>query len=355
MVQSSQKQQLQRSYRETPRGGAHVGKLLLMLLAVVALASTVESTVAPPRGPQVSKAQPQRDNVGLDAGVSYPTSAVYDRDTDALIVGSYADGSVRRVPLSHRQRAASLPPLPQDGRERVYRIRLDAARGKVWVLASDALYVYASETSGLLGRIPIDELAQHSSDHCLPDMAIDGSGNVVVSSALQPRLMHVDGDTLQVTHRVLQADAAAGMDFGFSALAFAADGTSLYAASATIGTVWRIDYERNTAHKLELSQRLFGACALHADASAQQVGATAKPVLYVAGGFRNGINRIDLSGGPPHQVRAVSAKGAIAVPTDFVTIDRELLIVNSRLSEHSDFEGYGSPSSRFSILRLQAP
>jgi sugar lactone lactonase YvrE len=293
----------------------------------------------------------------MDAQVSYPSSAVYDADSAALVVGSYADGSIRRVPVSHRLQAVSLPPLPQDGRHHVFRIRLDTARARIWVLASDAVYVYHSRTSKLLARIETNEISQHSNEHCLPDMAVDNEGNVFVSSAMQPRLMRIDGTTFEVAHRTLRPDAETDKDFGLSALAFAADGATLYAASATIGMVWKIDYAQGVASHIDISRRVFGACALRAEAPNAAGGEATHGALLVAGGFRGGVSRIDLSSSPaPCRVSTVNTKGAhAAVPTDFVDVDRRILIVSSRLSDHPDFDGNGSGVSRFSLVPIQAP
>ena len=293
---------------------------------------------------------------GIDARVSYPSSAAYEAETRSLLVASYGDGSIRRAPLSAHLKTRDLPPLPQDGRSHVFRVRVDAARARLWVLASSAVYLYDLRTSGLLTRIPIDEISQHSSEHCLPDMAIDGGGNVFVSSAMQPRLMRIDVATFDVTDRMLRANAESGKDFGVSALAFAADGATLYGASATIGTLWKIDHERSTAEKIEISQPIHGACALQAaraEPSGRRGGAGES--LYVAGGFRNGIKKIELSGLSPYRVVAVSAKGTLSVPTDLVATERGMLIVSSRLSDHPDFDGHGLRTASSSILPVYTP
>jgi len=289
----------------------------------------------------------------IGSPVSYPSSAAYERQTDSLIVGSYGDGSLARVPLAQQRGLPRAPALPLDGRQNVLRVRLDDTHARLWVLASDAVYVYDTPTARLLARVPIDAMGQHSSEHCLADMALDGAGNAFVSSAMQPQVMRVDGRTFETTHRLLQPDVDSDKDFGLSALAFA-NGT-LYAASAGIGRLWRLDYHRGTAQHVEISQPIFGACALHAFAPGS--GARdAQRVLYVAGGFRDGIMRIDLPiSNTPARVTAVNARGTPVVPTDFAVVGRELYIVSSRLAEHPDFQGDATSPARFSIVRITAP
>jgi hypothetical protein len=289
----------------------------------------------------------------IGSPVSYPSSATYDPKTGSLIVGSYADGSLGRVPLGQQRGLSRAPALPLDGRQNVLRVRLDDSHARLWVLASDAVYVYDMPTSRLLVRISIDEMGQHSSEHCLADMALDGAGNAFVSSAMRPQVMRVDARTFETTRHLLQPDVDRDKDFGLSALAFA-NGT-LYAASAGIGKLWKLDYARSTAQHVEISRPIFGACALHA-ITPSSGARDAQRVLYVAGGFRDGMMRIDLpTSNGPARVSAVNANGAPVVPTDFAIVGRDLYIVSSRLAEHPDFDGDAISPSRFSIVRVTAP
>lgn len=298
--------------------------------------------------PEAPAARP----IAIDSRVAYPSSAAYDPAARSLVVGSYSDGTVRRVPLRDARPSSEPPSLPQDGRLNVFRVRVDAGRGRIWVLAADAVYVYDSSTSRLVQRIAVGEASQHSNEHCLPDLALDGSGNAFVSSALRPRLFRIDAGSFEVTERALRPDADADKDFGLSALAFGADGTTLYAASATIGALWKIDYAQAAASKIALSQPVFGACALQVTGRARD-GAEG---LYVAGGFRGGIKRVDLdASSAPARVTALNVKGALAVPTDVVRADGRLLIVSSRLADHPDFDGPGTRLASFPILPMDTP
>jgi sugar lactone lactonase YvrE len=290
--------------------------------------------------------------LAIAAGVSYPSSAAFDPIANTLIVGSYSDGSIRRVPLASTTSHAALSPLPQDGRRQVIRIRIDASRGRIWVLGSEALYLYDGSTSKLIGRIPIEELSQHSKEHCLPDLGIDRGGNVFVSSAMQPKLVRIDAKTLGVTSHALELDADKGKDFGFSAIAFGADGASLYGASATMGTLWKIDVTKGTGEKVSLEHPVWGACAMHVTRPDAFGSADSNVVLFVASGFRGGVQRVELSRrGLPHRITRVRMTAPVSVPTDVVAIRSKLLIVSSRLSDHPDFDGEGRPGLSFTIVQ----
>ena len=79
-------------------------------------------------------------------------------------------------------------------------------------------------------------------------------------------------------------------------------------------------------------------------------------MLYVAAGFRNRVQRVELSpASNPFRVTTMNVKAMSAVPTDFVAIDGDLFIVGSRLGDHPDFNGPGARASSFSLLLVQTP
>lgn len=326
--------------RGTSRRSGRAGVALCLAAALFACSTE------PPTQSRTTKATP-------DAGIAYPSSVAYDADAGVLLVGSYENGSVRRVTAAG-DRSAIAPALPDDGREHVLRVRLDAARQRIWVLASEGVYLYDAKTAQRVTHFPIDPLlAQHSSDHCLPDMALDRTGNVFISSAVQAALIRVDAATLEVSHHVIHADADRGMDFGFSALTFAGPGDTLYAASATTGSLWKIDLQQNRASKIALTAPLYGACALAAEAVVDKAGEAL--ALYVSGGFRNNVKRVALSGAaPPFPVRAVQPTSPLVTPTDFLLMNREMLLLSSHLSRHPDFNGDGRTSSQLRLVRIAA-
>jgi hypothetical protein len=321
-------------------------RLIHAALATCIVTFIAGCSEAPPAAPLAARV--------LNAGVSYPTSAAYDAQSDILFVGSYSDGSIQRItaPGGARQTLA----LPLDGREDVLRIRLDAKGKRIWVLASGSLTLYDDDSLLLSRRIPIAALMQHSSEHCLPDMTLDHIGNVLISSAMQASLMRVDAQSFEVTQHNFQVDADHNKDFGFSALAFAGRDHTLYAASATTGALWKLDLAHNQATKLPLSQPVYGACALREMAAVTSRTQSADTVLYIAGGFRDGIKRVELAGtGLPYRVSSVSMARAPIVPTDFVEIDRALMIVSSQLSHYPGFNGDDRPTAPFRLVAIPGP
>lgn len=287
----------------------------------------------------------------FDAAVSYPSSAEYDVRAKDLLVGSYDDGAVRRVAMTG-VKANSARALPQDGRKHVLRIRLDTERQRIWVLDSAGLYAYDAGSSKLIRHWTLDE-TQHSNEHCLPDIALHPSGTLFVSSAIRPKLWRIDGATLEASDHDIRTDADEGKDFGFSALAFAGDSNTLYAASALTGALWKVDPSRDEATKLSLPAPLTGACALHAMHDRGR-GETSWS-LYVAGGFREGAARVQLSpDGRAVSVNPVKRAMRAAAPLAFVQTDRDLLLVSSHLGDHPEFNGAGRSGKGLTLVSLLA-
>ena len=185
-------------------------------------------------------------------------------------------------------------------------------------------------------------------------MAIDHAGTVFVSNAMRPELISVDAATFEVTHRELDVDADRNLDFGFSALTFSGVDNDLYAASATSGTLWKIDTMQNRATKIPLPEHLTGACALRADDRFARSN-EGRVVFYVAGGFRDGLKRVQISASQPAQVSDVTTAVRSLAPTDLLTVKRDLLVVSSQLNERPDFNGDDHPNRPFKIISLRMP
>lgn len=169
--------------------------------------------------------------------------------------GKAAIQAEHSAPVSYR----SLIEDSLDGDRQVLRVRVDAARDRLWVLGIEHVDVYDITQKRLIRRIPLPgwyvaELI------CPPDMALDRSGTVVISDNVQPRLWQVAGDTFQVTEHALRLVNREHVDIGFGGLAFAADG-SLFGIAATGGSLWRIDLDSASARQVELGRFLPEACA----------------------------------------------------------------------------------------------
>ena len=286
----------------------------------------------------------------FEAAMSYPSSAAYDARQKSLLIGSYDDGAVQRVAIAPANGRTKASALPQDDRKHVLRIRIDAERQRIWVLDAAGLFAYDAASSRLIRRWSLDD-TQHSNQHCLPDMAVHPSGTVFISSAIQPKLWRIDGATLEASAREIAVNADQGKDFGFSALTFAGDDNTLYAGSAMTGALWKVDFARATATKLNLPEPIIGACALHATRDAAQPQAPWS--LYVAGGFRDGAMRVQLSrDGQPDSITPVKRALRAVAPVNFVKTERDLLLVSSHLSDHPEFNGLGRSAKGLKLVSL---
>jgi hypothetical protein len=80
----------------------------------------------------------------------------------------------------------------------------------------------------------------------MPDLVLDRSGSAFIASNGQARLMRIDADRFALEDYSISFREREGMDVGFGALAFAADG-ALYARTTPGGILWKIDLARASA------------------------------------------------------------------------------------------------------------
>lgn len=293
-------------------------------------------------------------SIDIDVAVSFPTSAQLHPKRHALLVAGF-DGEVEEVDLSGRVPPVTLIKAGQDGRQQALRIRVDQQRDRLWVLDSDALYLYRLTSSELVHRINLPYF-YYSRFNCFPDMVIGRSGSVLISSSVQPKLWLVDSQSLAVDAFDVEVDKDGDKDFGFSALVFANNGATLYAASATIGALWRIDVARQRASKITLSKPIRGACSLMTSRRNDEPVGAIGLVLYVAGGFRGGIKRVDVfQGDKLGRVFDLAVPGHLKDPVELLKFNTLILAVSSQLSQHPSLNESGKPELPFKINVLYAP
>jgi hypothetical protein len=151
----------------------------------------------------------------------------------ALLAG--CDGSTRREGIA-------VPLLQVE--------RTDVAGNRVWVLELDALTVYDRTNRRRLRRVILPDWPVAGPGHaCAPDLVLDRSGAALISSNVVPVLWRIDPQRFEVRQIFLTLDSDTDKDVGFTALAFAADGT-LTAAGASFPSSWRIDLEAATARRV---------------------------------------------------------------------------------------------------------
>ncbi|MEO5676011.1 MAG: hypothetical protein ABIQ84_00560 [Usitatibacter sp.] len=131
------------------------------------------------------------------------------------------------------------------------RVKEDLARGTRWELGWGTVYVYDIATGRLLQSVSLQGANLSASrDTRLPDMVLSRSGALIVSSNAQPSLWRISPERFEVERFDVELDRDNDKDFGFSDLAWSADGRELHALSAATGSAWRIDLARGKATKV---------------------------------------------------------------------------------------------------------
>lgn len=139
----------------------------------------------------------------------------------------------------------------------VLRIREDLARNRLWVLTLDEVRVYNTATTGkrLIRKIALPNWSVVGFRNvCMPDMALNRAGSAFISSNGQARLLRIDADRLDLKDYAISFHEREGLDIGFGALAFAADGT-LFARTTPGGLLWKIDIAKASATMTEVDKK----------------------------------------------------------------------------------------------------
>jgi len=138
------------------------------------------------------------------------------------------------------------------------RIKLDSAHERIWVLDLDAVRVYDSSSKRLAHTIPLPRWSV-ARFGCMPDMVLDRTGSVYVSSNVQPKLWQIDADSFQVRELGISLQGRENWDVGFGAIAFAADG-NLLALTSMGRWFWKIDVAGGGARPVELDAPVTAVC-----------------------------------------------------------------------------------------------
>lgn len=287
---------------------------------------------------------PDADRPAYVSTPGYSSAIEYHASTGRLLIGDYHDGAVRTVDPRRSDQRLLLAPH-SDGRRRALRIKVDAARDRLWILDNGDVHVYAMTTARLIRRIELPAWIFGPAHYsCLPDMALDQAGAAFISSNAQTMLWRIDPLSLEVTQLEIDVDADRHKEIGFTGLAFSADGRTLFAVSAAQGSLWRLDAGTRQAAKIHLSAPIWGACAVTALPADHASVRDGRVVLLVPGGFRSGVYRVDVSADLERaEVTKVLAASAAAVSTGVALTTDVAYLLDSRLSEHPDFFGDAWP------------
>ena len=139
--------------------------------------------------------------------------------------------------------------IPDTSGPEVIRVREDVLRNRLWVLTLTAVRVYNTAATGkrLIRKIALPFWSVVAFRNvCMPDMALDRAGSAFISSNGQARLLRIDVDRFDLQDYAISFDERPGLDVGFGALAFAADGT-LFARTTPGGLLWKIDIAKANA------------------------------------------------------------------------------------------------------------
>ena len=130
----------------------------------------------------------------------------------------------------------------------------DVARGRRWELQWDAVVVYDAVTNRPIRRMALEGAGlTHARGVCRPDMLLDRSGAVLVSSNSEPVLWRVSLERF-VERFEVRVDDDHGRDMGFSALEWSPDGRTIEALDASTRSPWRIDLASLEATRVEVAQ-----------------------------------------------------------------------------------------------------
>jgi hypothetical protein len=206
-------------------------------------------------------------------------------------------GARRGAPatLSHKDRyevtAADMAPYHAllkahaQGEQRALRIKVDAARDRLWVLGLKHIYVYDITGKQLIRRVALPNWSV-AGFVCPPDMALDRSGSAFLASNVESTLWRIDAEDFSIKAQDITLQAEGNRGIGFGALTFAGDG-ALYALTAHEGWLWRIDFAALRGNEVVLSERVLSACTLTASDQRTQGGLPSTVVLCVPAAQNN--------------------------------------------------------------------
>jgi hypothetical protein len=146
----------------------------------------------------------------------------------------------------------------KQGGQDVLRIREDLVRNRLWVLTSSDVRVYNTAATGkrLIRTIALPNWSVVGFRNvCMPDLVLDRSGSAFIASNGQARLMRIDADRFALKDYAISFRERDGMDIGFGALAFAADG-ALFARTTPGGMLWKIDLAQSSATMTDVVKKL---------------------------------------------------------------------------------------------------
>ena len=165
-------------------------------------------------------------------------------------------------PAQHATGVSLLDPS-DNGRQRD-----DLARGRVWILNSQGVFLYHTSTARIV-EVTLPSWQWVDTPYaCPPDLAVGPNGEAVVTSNVVPTLWRIDPVSLAVSVHELVLDADNDKDVGFSGLRYSTEHGVFFAASDVHGSLWRIDPLLRKGQKVPFLAPIREGCVVHETANA---------------------------------------------------------------------------------------
>ena len=152
------------------------------------------------------------------------------------------------------ERAVEAPAHAVNLEDAALRTANDLSRGRRWELGWDAVVAYDAATNRPIRRVALEGASlTHARRACSPDLLLDRSGALLVSSNSQPVLWRISPERFEVERYEIRLDDERGRDVGFSGLAWSRDGRTLHALDASTRKPWRIDLAALQAVRVDVA------------------------------------------------------------------------------------------------------
>ena len=173
----------------------------------------------------------------------------------AALIAICGCDSAARTPTAAIAPSAVIQPFDAPD---VLRVKIDAARDRVWVLRLDEVHVYDRQTRRLMRRISLPSWSV--ADLCGPGIVFDSSGAALISHNLEPKLWRVDPNVPEVREHTIRLIGGEKLDVGFGSIVFGSDGF-LYGVASSGHSVWRIDIRSASAVQVGREAAVFNECS----------------------------------------------------------------------------------------------
>jgi hypothetical protein len=286
----------------------------------------------------------------------YPAGIDYWHAGRSFLVGSYQHGGIWGISAAGISDAEPFLPSHEAGPQKALRVRVDNARERLWVLDTDAVYVYTLPDRRLIAKVSLPGALAPTRKNCLPDLALDAAtGAAYVTDSASSRLHYIhegssEQSMVRSEIRVRFPDPSASSRL--TAIAVLHDPHAIIGGVASTGEIWRIDPRTGHAARVILrnEETVRGVCAIGTTGRAYGTRPAATHQLYVTTGFHHQVfsvafeNKLDHAG-----VTAVGRLPGFNTPVDLVALHGHVVVTASQLARHADFGGDGAAELPFRL------